>query len=172
MTQTDVTPTWPVRRGPRPATTPTNPHTQLEQIAPVDLQERLRDHALALPGVRRGRSQVSVPGAIAFYLDEPAEEPQLPDLFGGEWGHIHPHHDGSLHLNVPTELAETLIEAGWAEYHTLVPRGHLPPLVVMVYGPRDEDEYAVCAAIVEEAYLANGGARHDADGRVLGFTRG
>lgn len=83
----------------------------------------------------------------------------------------HPsHYDGSLHLNVPTDLAETLIEAGWAEYHSLVTRGHLPPLVVMLYGPRDEDELAVCTSIVEEAYMANGGARHDQDGRPLGIA--
>ena len=159
----------PTRRGARPATTPTNPHTQL---APVDLQDRLRDHALALPGVRPGRSQVSVPGTVAFFLDEPVEKSLLPNLFAGEWGHIHPHYDGSLHLNLPTELAEKLIEAGWAEYHSLVARGHIPPLVVMLYGPRDEDELAVCRSIVEEAYLANGGAHHDSAGRPLGLGAG
>lgn len=160
----------PVRAGSPPATTPTNPHTQLDQIAPVDLQDRLRDHALSLPGVRRGLSRVSVPGSVAFYLDEPVEPTSMPNLFGGEWGHIHPHSDGSLHLNVPTELAEQLIAAGWAEYHSLVARGHIPPLVIMLYGPRDEDELAVCASAVEEAYLANGGAHHDAEGRPLGFA--
>ena len=171
MTNTDGA-VLPVRRGPRPKATTTNPHTQLDQIAPVELQDRLRDHALALPGVRPGPSQVSVPGAVAFYLDEPVEESRVPKLFGGEWGHIHPHYDGSLHLNVPTEFAEKLIEAGWAEYHSLVPRGQIPPLVVMLYGPRDEDELAVCSAIVEEAYLANGGAHHDAGGRALGLAAG
>lgn len=160
----------PVRGGARPATTPSNPHTQLEQIAPVELQDRLRDHALSLPGVRRGESNVSVPGAVAFYLDDPVEPSRMPNLFGGEWGHIHPHSDGSLHLNLPTELAERLIAAGWAEYHSLVGRGYLPPLVVMLYGPRDEAELAFCAAAVEETYLANGGSRHDASGRALGFA--
>lgn len=160
----------PLRSGSRPATTPTNPHTQLDQIAPVDLQDGLRDHALTLPGVRRGLSQVSVPGAVAFYLDETFEPSTMPNLIGGEWGHIHPHSDGSLHLNVPTELAERLIGAGWAEYHSLVARGQLPPLVVMLYGPRDEAELAVCVSVVEESYLANGGARHDAAGRPLGLA--
>jgi hypothetical protein len=159
----------PVRRGQRPATTPANPHTQLDQIAPVELQDRLRDHALSLPGTRRGLSQVSVPGAVAFYLDDPVEPSAMPNIFGGEWGHIHPHSDGSLHLNVPTALADRLIAAGWAEYHSLVALGYIPPLVIMLYGPRDENEFAVCAAAVEETYLAAGGARHDPDGRALGF---
>lgn len=166
---TTSTPELPARSGPRPKATTTNPHVQLDQNAPVELQDRLRDHALSLPGVRAGASQVSVPGTVAFFLDAPPEQPTLPDLLGGEWGHIHPHSDGSLHLNVPTELAEQLIEAGWAEYHCLVSRGFIPPMVVMLYGPRDEAEFDTCAAIVEEAYLIAGGSRTDQSGRRLGL---
>ncbi len=159
----------PVRRGPRPTTTPTNPHVQLDQNAPVELQDQLRDHALSLPGVSRGVSRVSVPGTIAFFLQDPVEPPALPDVLGGEWGHIHPHSDGSLHLNVPTALAERLIAAGWAEYHCLVAPGFIPPIVIMLYGPRDAEELTVCAAVVEEAYLVAGGHRIDQDGRPLGL---
>jgi hypothetical protein len=158
---------FPARRGPRPTTTNVNPHTQLDQNAPIELQDRLRDHALSLPGVRRGRSNVSVPGAVAFFLDDPPEPAAVPDLFGGEWGHIHPHYDGSLHLSVPTPDAERLIELGWAEYHTSVERGLVPPIVIMLYGPRDEEELAVAERVVEIAYLAAGGATHASDGRLL-----
>lgn len=147
----------PRREGSKPATTPSNPHTQLEQIAPVELQDRARDYALSLPGVRRGPSKVSVPGAIAFYLDSPQGERLIPDVLGGEWGHIHPHSDGSLHLNLPSNVAESFIEAGWAEFHTLVGKGYLPPIVVMVYGPRDEDELAVVKRAIDESYKAAGG---------------
>jgi hypothetical protein len=98
-----------------------------------------------------------VPGTIAFFLDRPLEPASLPDLFAGEWGHIHPHYDGSLHLNLPTPDAETLIELGWAEYHNVVLRGLVPPIVVLFYGPRDEHEFAVAASVVETAYLAAGG---------------
>lgn len=167
---THAEPDIPVRRGDRPTTTPTNPHMQLDQNAPIEWQDRLRDRALALPGVTRGASRVSVPGTVAFFLRTPPEPPSIPDILGGEWGHIHPHSDGSLHVNVPTGLAEKLIDAGWAEYHSLVGRGVLPPIVVMLYGPRDEDEFAVCSAVVEEAYLAAGGQRVDASGRPLGLA--
>lgn len=163
-------PTLPRRPGHRPKATTTNPHMQLEQNAPVALQDRLRDHALALPGVTPGTSQVSVPGTIAFFLESPTGTPAIPDVLGGEWGHIHPHSDGSLHLNVPTALAERLIAAGWAEYHCLVAPGFIPPMVVMLYGPRDEEELAFCTEVVEEAYLAAGGDRHEPGGRALGFS--
>lgn len=159
---------FPTRRGPPPATTPTNPHTQLDQNAPIELQDRLRDHALALPGVRGGRSNVSVPGAVAFFLDHPPQPASLPDLFGGEWGHIHPHYDGSLHLNLPTPDAERLIYLGWAEFHHVVAWGLVPPIVIMLYGPRDEGELRVAKHIIEVAYLAAGGALQAPDGRSIG----
>ena len=154
---------FPRRRGARPRTTDVNPHTQLDQNAPLEMQERLRDHALSLPGVRRGRSNVSVPGAVAFFLDDPPHAATVPDLFGGEWGHIHPPHDGSLHLTVPTPDAERLIELGWAEYHNVVTLGLVPPIVIMLYGPRDEDELAAARRVVELAHRAAGGATHTAD---------
>lgn len=158
----------PARAGDRPQTTNSAPHTQLDQNAPTDLQDRLRDHALSLPGVRRGRSNLSVPGAIAFFLDAPLRDPDLPDLFQGEWGHIHPHYDGSLHLNIPTPVAEKLIELGWGEYHYVVTQGWAPPIVLMLYGPRDETELEIAKVIVETAYVAAGGALRDDQGRVLG----
>ena len=157
----------PARRGDRPRTTNSAPHTQLSQNAPVEMQERLLGHALSLPGVRRARSMVSVPGAVAFFLDRPYHQPALPDIFSGEWGHIHPADDGSLHLNLPTHVADKLIELGWGEYHYVVTQGMIPPIVIMLYGPRDEAELAVASAIVETAYVAAGGATETDDGRTL-----
>jgi hypothetical protein len=159
---------FPARSGPRPSTTDVNPHTQLDQNATAGLQDQLRDHALSLPGVRAGASNVSVPGAVAFFLDKPPRPAAVPDLLGGEWGHIHPRHDGSLHLIVSAPDAERLIELGWAEFHNIVTRGLAPPVVVMVYGPRDEDELAVVKQVVELAYLAARGAGYAADGRAIG----
>ena len=160
----------PERIGPRPSTTDVNPHTQLDQNAPAELQDQLRDHALSLPGVRAGPSKVSVPGAVAFFLDEPPRPAAGPDVFGGEWGHIHPRYDGSLHLILPTPEAERLIELGWAEFHNIVKLGQVPPIVVMLYGPRDARELAVARQVVELAYLAAGGAEHAADGRAIGVA--
>lgn len=39
-----------------------------------------------------------------------------------------------------------------------------------IAGPRDEDELALTQSIVEEAYLAAGGARTDDTGRTLGLA--
>lgn len=59
--------------------------------------------------------------------------------------------------NVQTSVAQILIDAGWAEYHTLVGKGFLPPVIIMVYGPRDEDELAVVRLAIDEAYRSAGG---------------
>ena len=91
---------------------------------------------------------------------------------GRNGGTSTPHHDGSLHLNLPTPLAEHLIELGWAEFHPVVTWGLAPPMVVMLYGPRDGHELAVARGIVEAAYVAAGGARTDASGRPLASALG
>jgi hypothetical protein len=77
----------PARAGERPHTTSVNPHTQLDQNAPIDLQDRLRDYALSLPGVRGGPSNVSVPGAVAFFLDHPPPPPPPGCILGGGGPH-------------------------------------------------------------------------------------
>jgi hypothetical protein len=60
----------PTREGPRPRTTPTNPHMQLDQ-QPADSTQRmlLEAEVFALPGVSERESVISVPGARALWLD-------------------------------------------------------------------------------------------------------
>jgi luciferase-like monooxygenase len=145
------------RPGPRPSTTPTNPHTQLTQNAPEDLQERLFAFASSLPGVVAGPSAVSVPGARAFHL--PGSTPAAPEAFmvGREFAHLHPASDGSLHMVLAPEVVDRVIANGWAERHPLAGRFGLPGNVVMVYGPRDEDELAVLEDLLRATHaLASG----------------
>lgn len=140
------------RAGPRPRTTPTNPHTQLDQIAPVTLQEQVFARASALTGVVVGPSYVSVPGARAFHL--PACECAAPAGFmiEREFAHLHPPRDGSLHLSLPLAIVEQVIDNGWAERHPLAGKHGLPTNIVMVYGPRDERELDIVAALVSASH--------------------
>jgi Luciferase len=136
------------RAGPRPETTPTNPHTQLTQNAPADLQERVFALASALDGVEVGPSLVSVPGARAFHLPESAQPAREAFMVGREFAHLHPESDGSLHLTLPPDEVNRVIENGWAERHPLAGQFGLPTNIVMVYGPRDEQELAVVEDLV------------------------
>lgn len=140
------------RSGPRPQTTPTNPHTQLDQNAPAHLQEMIFALARALPGVETGPSMISVPGARAFCLPGCAQTRRDAFLVEKEFAHIHPPRDGSLHMVLPPDIVAPVIGNGWAELHPLAGRHGLPANIVMVYGPRDEAELTVVGDLVSASH--------------------
>jgi hypothetical protein len=144
----------PPRAGPRPRTTPTNPHTQLDQ-QPTDprLREKLAERIFALPGVIEEPSRVSVPGARAMTLA--AAEPTGPSeafLIEREFAHLHPPPDHSLHAMLPPDVAREATEAGWAEQHPVARRGLIPANAVMLYAPRDESELDVVERLIRASY--------------------
>ena len=147
-------PSLPTRVGERPRTTPTNPHTQLDQ-QPTDLRwvERLADRVFALPGVVEQPSRISVPGARALVL-APGEPGGPPEAFlvDREFAHLHPAPDHSLHAMLPTETVTEAVAAGWAEPHPVALRGLIPPTAVMLYAPRDEAELEVIESLVRASY--------------------
>jgi hypothetical protein len=140
------------RQGPRPRTTSTNPHTQLDQNAPVSFQEQLFDLGKSLAGVETGPSLVSVPGARAFHLPGCAHARRDSFMVECEFAHLHPPHDGSLHMTLPPQLLNSAIANGWAELHPLAGKYGLPANIVMVYGPRDEEEFAVVAELLRASH--------------------
>lgn len=143
----------PARSGDRPEVSWSIPQEQRSQNSSAELQEQLFSRIAALPGVSGNPSAISVPGARGFMVDAGAAAP--PDAFlvphVGEFAHLHPGYDGSLHVALPPELARDLIEKGWGVAHPLagirLARG-----MVMVYGPRDAAELEVVAGIVETSY--------------------
>jgi hypothetical protein len=140
------------RSGPRPRTTPTNPHTQLDQNAPVALQEKVFAQARGLAGVVVGASHVSVPGARAFHLPDCKQPATGGFMIEREFAHVHPANDGSLHMALPSAIVDTVIDHGWAERHPLAGRHGLPNNIVMVYGPRDDAELEVIVALVRASH--------------------
>lgn len=143
----------PQRAGDAPTTNPAMPHMQVSQNAPGDLQEQLFERASALPGVIVARSHVSVPGARAFHLDDAhARGPREAFMVGTEFAHLHPPHDGSLHLVLPEEDARGVIALGWGEFHPLVEQGVMPATNLMVFGPRDPGELEVVWQVVQASY--------------------
>lgn len=144
----------PVRVGDRPRTTPTNPHTQLDQ-QPADLGwvEELARRVFALPGVTEQPSRISVPGARALVLaPEEATGPPEAFLIDREFAHLHPAPDHSLHAMLPNETVTEAVAAGWAEPHPVALRGLIPPTAVMLYAPRDEAELDVIEGLVRASH--------------------
>lgn len=141
------------RSGPRPSTTPTNPHQQLDQHPPPELIETLVRRLAELPGVVQRPSAISVPGARAFWL--PRQDARGPDdafMIGTEFAHVHPLPDGSLHVALPPAVSEAAIAGGWAEQHPVARMGLIPGNVCMVYAPRDAAELDTVVELVQSAY--------------------
>jgi phospholipase/carboxylesterase len=160
------TTTWPTlspgplpeRAGPRPQVSWTIPQQQESQNAPAHLQERLFEQVRTLSGVDVGPSRISVPGARGFTLREGSDDEQaflVPQV--GEFAHLHPAHDGSLHLVLPTDLAAEVSTKGWGRPHMWAGT-RLSPGFMMVYGPRDEDELATVLRIVTASHAYATGA--------------
>jgi Family of unknown function (DUF5519) len=147
----------PPRAGPKPRTTATNPHTQLDQQPAAADAERLRaalaSLVFALPDVEERPSAISVPGARALWLaDAAARGPREAFLIGTEFAHLHPAPDWSLHAALPPPLAQQAVDAGWAEVHPVARLGLIPPNVVMIYAPRDDREVEIVAELVRSAH--------------------
>jgi hypothetical protein len=138
------------RTGPRPETGPSIPHTQLTQLSPDPIREQLKDwmrehldRAVIRP------SEISEPGSLAFFLDQPAGPGALllPPRLNAEFAHVHT--DGSLHLALAIEDQREMIEKGWGERHPLY---SATINVVMLYGPRDAAELEVAKQVVDASF--------------------
>lgn len=144
----------PIRVGERPRTTPTNPHTQLDQ-QPTDLRwvKELAERVFALPGVVEEPSRISVAGARALVLAQgEAVGPPEAFLIDREFAHLHPAPDHSLHAMLPAETVTEAVSAGWAEPHPVAVRGLIPPTAVMLYAPRDAAELEIIEALVRASH--------------------
>lgn len=143
----------PRRTGERPRTTPDDPHRQLTQIAPVPLQEQVVELGREMPGTFVCPSLISMPGARAFVLDDSTPTP-VSEVFmiAREFAHIHPPHDGSLHMVLPPHIVRQVLERGWGEQHPVARMGLIPQTTLMVYGPRDESELRVVMTLLRAAW--------------------
>jgi phospholipase/carboxylesterase len=142
----------PPRAGARPQVSWAIPQQQQSQNAPPDLQEALFERVRRLPGVATSDSHISVPGARAFLVARaggPDEAFLVPEA--GEFAHLHPEHDGSLHLALPAASAADLVARGWGTPHPWAGT-RLAAGFVMLFGPRTPDELETVVGVVETAH--------------------
>ncbi|MGB8993808.1 MAG: phospholipase [Pseudonocardiaceae bacterium] len=157
----------PLRAGDSPEVSVTTPQQQESQNAPLELQEALFSRISTLDGVVTGPSAVSVPGARAFLLppsrlpssrltpghgseaEQPSEAFIVSEL--GEFAHLHPGYDGSMHLVLPIPLAHDVVIKGWGVAHPLAGI-RLTPGMVMIFGPRNPAELNIVTAIARASH--------------------
>ena len=140
------------RPGSKPNVTSGVPHIQLDQTSSDGMIEKLSTRAFSLDGVLEQPSQASLPGAIALTLSPELAARSEAVIVGREFGHIHarPNGGGSLHLRLPTDQANEVVNTGWGEWHPFALDGSVPNLL-MIYAPRDDDDLAVVMTIIEAA---------------------
>ncbi|WP_395656687.1 luciferase family protein [Nocardioides sp.] len=100
----------------------------------------------SLPYTYIAPTLVSVSHARALHLAEGIGSAP-PDRFqrGREFAHLHPHHDGSLHLSVPDHVMEHVVGVRWGVPHPVQD-------ALLVFGPRDRHELEVVWHLVQLSY--------------------
>ena len=68
-----------------------------------------------------------------------------------EFAHVHPGHDGLLHLALPPELSRDLVAQGWGVAHPLA-GVRLTPGMVMLFGPRGTSELETVIGVVATSH--------------------
>ena len=142
----------PERHGPRPSVSWSIPQQQESQNSPKVVYDELFAAISSLPGVDVGPSHISVPGARALTLRSGSADERaflVPQY--GEFAHLHPGYDGSLHLALPDDLAADVTAKGWGRPHMWAGT-RLASGFTLVYGPRDRDELAVVRGIVAASH--------------------
>lgn len=144
----------PTRAGEPPETSAGNPQHQLSQVAPAPLQEQLWQRLRTLDAVTTGTTKVGDPGIRALFVDRgtaagPDEAFILPA--DGEFAHLHPEADGSLHLVLPDALAYDALAKGWAIAHPLAGI-RLTTGMVLVPGPRNGMELEIVTGIAAASH--------------------
>lgn len=143
----------PRREGERPRTTPDDPHRQLTQTAPAEMQEEVVARGRTMPGTFVAPSMISLPGSRAFVLDNSAPTPASQVfMIGREFAHIHPPVDGSLHMVLPPHIVRQVVERGWGEQHPVAQMGLIPPTTMMIYGPRTPQEVDVVLLLLKASW--------------------
>lgn len=141
----------PTRITPRPATTDSVPHVQINVETMPELRDELLDRVSGIPHVEIRNTVISLPGAKGFWLaDElPLAHPEVI-VSGREFAHIHP--DGSLHASLHPETARAAVEAGWAVPHPWASQRTGWDGFVMIYSPLSNDDLDVVFRLVRESY--------------------
>ncbi|NYG59639.1 phospholipase/carboxylesterase [Nocardioides daedukensis] len=140
----------PVRNsGGRPLVTWSVPQQQYTDQAMLPFQEKLFEKVSALDGVKLGDSDFAVPGARALLIENGSTDTaRYLDAASGEFAHLHPWYDGSLHVVLPADKASDAITKGWAQPHMWAGTRFTEGFV-LVYGPRNDAEVEIVAGIVD-----------------------
>jgi hypothetical protein len=139
-----ISPGLPKRRGKRPLTIGRPLHVQCGDHGDVRALRDLVDEVIAWPHIEAGPLPIANEDLISLQVaqDVATEDPSV-FITGREFGRVL-FGATTIYLTLPLVSAHWAIVRGWAEPHLSSGFGLVPPGVMVVYTPRDEDEVAIC----------------------------
>jgi hypothetical protein len=158
----------PPRKGKRPQTIRGPLHIQCNGYGDSRYLKQLIDHVLTWPYVELSPPPLSPPDTIQIRLAEMAATDEPSEfLTGREFSRVLLR-SPTIYLALPLVSAHWAIVRGWAEPHYLASFGLMPAGAVVVYTPRDEQEFGVCALLFSQSYrfACNLVCREGQDGRT------
>jgi len=143
------------RDGPAPNTPTGIPHQQLNQNAPVAMQELLKENIATLTGIRFQNTPFSLAGSIGWRLEEHSANGPMGAFIRAttEFAHQHRPSDGSMHMLLPNRISEIVVRKGWGIIHPISDNiSGKESEYIMLFGPRNVDELEVVWLISLASY--------------------
>ena len=149
----------PIRKGKRPVTIRGPLHVQCSDNHHDHLLRELVKEVAAWPGIDAIPSPTGSGELVSLRIEEDlASQVSSNFIIGQEFARVL-FGAPTIYLTLPLSCAHWAIVRGWAEPHYSGSFGLLPPGVMVVYAPRDENEKAVCRSLFLISYhsaLADG----------------
>ena len=145
-------PDLPTRRGKRPITIRGPLHVQCGGHGNEGVLRQLVQQVIAWPDIEAEPLPIDAADLVSLKLAEDfATDDPSAFIIGSEFGRIL-FGAPTIYLALPLTSAHCAIVRGWAEPHFSGSFGFVPPGVMVVYTPRDEQEAAVCLSLFWISY--------------------
>jgi hypothetical protein len=142
----------PMRRGQRPCTIRGPLHVQISDNADDSVLRQLLHEVIAWPDIEARPLPVGTAYLLSLNLaEEVATDDPCAFIAGREFGRAL-FGAPTIYLSLPLSYAHWAIVRGWAEPHFYGGFGLVPPGVMVIYTPRDENELSVCRSLFWISY--------------------
>jgi hypothetical protein len=142
----------PIRKGKRPVTIRGPLHVQCSDNHHDRLLRELVKEVATWPGIDTIPSPAGSGELVSLRIEESlASQDSSNFIIGQEFARVL-FGAPTIYLTLPLSCAHWAIVRGWAEPHYSGSFGLMPPGVMVVYAPRDENEKAVCRSLFLISY--------------------
>lgn len=142
----------PIRTGKRPITIRGPLHVQCSNHGDDRLLRQLVEEVANWPGIEARPFPVGSADLVSFRVGEDlATDDASIFITGREFGRVL-FGAPTIYLSLPLSCAHWTIVRGWAEPHFCSSFGLVPPGVMVIYTPRDQQEATVCRSLFRMSY--------------------